>query len=678
MIRWTNLYLRRGAKLLLEDVSAVIHPGEKVGLVGANGSGKSSLFAVLRGELHGDQGDFTMPAGWRIAHVAQETVATADRAVDFVIDGDRHLREVEAAIAARTAGPVAADSPAASDDEAQASSDHELAELHMAYGDAGGYTAASRAESLLLGLGFTLDETRRPVVTFSGGWRMRLQLAQALMCPSDLLLLDEPTNHLDLDAIVWLEQWLKRYEGTLIIISHDREFLDAVCNVTLALEHKKLVRWTGNYTAFELQRAERMRLTQSAYSKQQRELAHLQHFVDRFRAKATKARQAQSRVKAMERMTLIAPVIAASPFTFHFCAPLASPDPMLVLEGVDCGYRIDDGRSRHEETVRVVVGGVGLRLSSGERIGLLGANGQGKSTFIKTVAGTLAPLGGTITKGKGLATGYFAQHQIDMLALDSSPLEQLTRIASRVGSAPREQELRDYLGSFDFRGEMATAPVTPFSGGEKARLALALIIWTRPNLLLLDEPTNHLDLETREALTLALAQFDGSLILVSHDRSLLRATTDRFLLVADGRCTEFDGDLDDYRAWSLKKSAGGDVKATIAVETAANASPVAAPAAASAAVHSREQRRLDAATRDAIARQRKPIEQRIRRIEARLAEAEGKKRTIEAVLAEPDAYADDRREQLKQHLIEQAYVTKEIGELEAEWLEQQALLEQAA
>ncbi len=665
MIRWANLSLRRGAKLLLEDISAVIQPGEKVGLVGANGSGKSSLFALLRGELHADQGDFTMPASWRIAHVAQETAASQSSALDFTIDGDRHLRELEAEIEAKTHGT---------------SSDHGLAELHMAYGDAGGYTAPSRAEALLLGLGFTLEQTQRPVVTFSGGWRMRLQLAQALMSPSDLLLLDEPTNHLDLDAIVWLEQWLKRYAGTLIIVSHDREFLDAVCNVTLALEQKKLTRWTGNYTAYELQRAERLRLTQSAYSKQQREITHLQYFVDRFRAKATKAKQAQSRVKAMERMTLIAPVINASPFTFKFRTPLASPDPMLVLEDVDCGYHVDTG-------VSTIVRDVSLRLSVGERIGLLGANGQGKSTLIKTIAGTLERLSGTMTKGKGLAIGYFAQHQIDMLALDSSPLEQLNRIAARTGAAPREQELRDYLGSFDFRGEMATAAVAPFSGGEKARLALALIIWTKPNLLLLDEPTNHLDLETREALTLALAQFEGTLILVSHDRSLLRATTDRFLLVSEGRCSEFDGDLDDYRAWSLKKTSG--------VEVAAKAEPVdggkrgdkggsergsegGRAVSVPTTINTRDQRRLDATARDAIARQKKPIEQRIRRIEARLAEADEKKRAIETALSLPDAYADEHRERLKQQLIEQAYVTREIEQLEADWLEQHALLEQAA
>jgi len=654
MIRWTGLWLRRGVKLLLEDVSAVVHPGEKVGLIGANGSGKSTLFAMMRGALQPDQGDFSIPASWRIAHVAQETAASESSALDFVIDGDRHLRELEAAMEASAAPD-----------------DHALAELHMAYGDAGGYTAISRGEALLLGLGFTLQQTKQPVVTFSGGWRMRLQLAQALMAPSDLLLLDEPTNHLDLDAIVWLEQWLRRYEGTLVVISHDREFLDAVCGVTLALENRKLVRWTGNYTAYELQRAERIRLAQSAYGKQQRDLAHLQSFVDRFKAKASKAKQAQSRVKAMERMTLLSPITESSPFTFKFRSPLSSPDPMLILEGVDCGYGTGTAQAR------TVVHGVDLRLTAGERIGLLGANGQGKSTVIKTIAGTLERIAGTMTAGKGLSIGYFAQHQIDMLDMDASPILQLQRVAIAAkpnAAPPREQELRDYLGSFDFRGEMATSSVAPFSGGEKARLALALIIWNRPNLLLLDEPTNHLDLETREALTLALAQFEGALILVSHDRALLRATTDRFLLVNEGRCTEYDGDLDDYRAWSLKKTAAV-AKPVVAI--AAAPALVAAPKAAPEP-KSREQRRVDAASRDALAQQRKPIEQRIRRIETKLAEAEAGKQKIDAVLASPDIYDDAHREKLKQALIDQAYRLRDIEQLEAEWLEQQALLERAA
>ena len=650
MIRWTSLFLRRGVKLLLEDVTTVVHPGEKVGLVGANGSGKSTMFALLRGELQPDQGDLSIPGSWRIAHVAQETAASEKSALDFVIDGDRHLRELETAMETEL-------------------DDHVLAELHMAYGDAGGYTAISRGEALLLGLGFTLDQSKQAVVTFSGGWRMRLQLAQALMAPSDLLLLDEPTNHLDLDAIVWLEQWLRRYEGTMIVISHDREFLDAVCGVTLALENQKLVRWTGNYTAFELQRAERMRLAAGAFSKQQRDLAHLQSFVDRFKAKASKAKQAQSRVKAMERMTLLSPVTEASAFTFKFRSPLSSPDPMLILDGVDCGYGVGT------TAARTVVHDVDLRLTAGERIGLLGSNGQGKSTVIKTIAGTLERIGGTMTAGKGLAIGYFAQHQIDMLDMDASPLLQLQRVAiaaNTTAATPREQELRNYLGSFDFQGEMATSSVARFSGGEKARLALALIIWTRPNLLLLDEPTNHLDLETREALTLALAQFEGALILVSHDRALLRATTDRFLLVSDGTCSDYDGDLDDYRAWSLKKSSGSTAVAKpVPAVTAVVSKPT-------AETKSRDQRRVDAASRDATAKQKKPIEQRIRRIETRLAESETKKKTVDTALAASTIYDDEQRERLKQTLIDQTYLTREIEQLEAEWLEQQALLERAA
>ena len=659
MIRFTNLSVRRGLKLLLDDVSTAVNPGEKVGLVGANGSGKSTLFALLQGSLTPDQGDLSVPGAWRVAHVAQETVTSARHALDFVIDGDRALREIERALETEQ-------------------DDHQLAHLHMAYGDADGYTATSRGEALLLGLGFTLEQARQPVVNFSGGWRMRLQLAQALMAPSDLLLLDEPTNHLDLDAIVWLEQWLRRYEGTLIVISHDREFLDAVCGVTLALENQKLVRWTGNYTAYEIQRAERMKLTGSAYDKQQRTIAHLQHFVDRFKAKATKAKQAQSRVKAMERMTLIAPVIESSPFTFKFRTPLSSPDPILVLEHVDCGYP-GEGHAPS----RVVVGDVDLRIASGERIGLLGANGQGKSTLIKTIEGTLERIGGILTPGRGLVVGYFAQHQVDMLDREASPLLQLQRVAIAnhpQGLAPREQELRDYLGSFDFRGEMATSSVAPFSGGEKARLALALIIWTRPNLLLLDEPTNHLDLETREALTLALAQFEGTLILVSHDRALLRATADRFLLVADGRCKDFDGDLDDYRTWSLKRL---ERKPAAAAPT--KISPAPTPPSGDrrntevpgrgAQMHPQKQAQKQTQTQT---QKRKPIEERIRRIEKNLATAEAARKLLDEALASPGAYDDAQRETLQKRIVEQAYLTRDIEKLEAEWLEQQALLERAA
>ena len=507
---------------------------------------------------------------------------------------------------------------------------------------------------------------------------MRLNLARALMSPSDLLLLDEPTNHLDLDAIVWLEQWLRRYTGTLIVISHDREFLDAICGVVLAIENRTLTRWSGNYSAYEMLRADRLRFAQSAFERQQRELAHLQQFVDRFRAKASKAKQAQSRVKAMDRMTRLAPVLAESPFTFRFRVPEAAPEPMLLMENVACGYRLEDAAGHSAE--RIVLRDANLRLASGERIGLLGANGQGKSTFVKTIAGTLALLAGRMQAGKGLVIGYFAQHQVDTLT-DESPLLQLTRIATAAtarGKAPREQELRNYLGSFDFRGEMATASVAPFSGGEKARLALALIIWGKPNLLLLDEPTNHLDLETREALTLALAQFDGTLILVSHDRALLRATTDRFLLVADGRLTEFDGDLEDYRAWLLNKSAAP----TAPRDRAGKAAPAERVAMKSppeeSSPNDRERRRDQAATRTITAKKKKPIESRIRRIEEQLVKLEAKKALIDAELADPSAYREEHRETLRQRLIDQAYLAREIELFEAEWMAQQAMLESLA
>src|SRR5690349_1533537 len=525
MIRLSQVTLARGAKVLLEAADLSVNPGERVGLVGANGSGKSSLFALLRGELHADKGDADFPAHWRIAYVAQETPALERSAVDYAIDGDSALRKLEFLLR-----------------EAEAANDGtRMAELHAALGDADAYTARPRAERLLTGLGFRGDELERPVSSFSGGWRMRLNLAQALMAPSELLLLDEPNNHLDLDAIVWLEDWLKRYPGTLIIVSHDRDFLDEVVETIAHIDSRRLRRYTGNYSAFEEQRAQGLVLAQAQYEKQQRERDHLQSFIDRFRAKATKARQAQSRMKMLAKMEELAPVHAAAPFSFEFRDPERSPDPLLVLEDVTAGYR-ENGASR------TVLTGVTLTLRANERIGLLGVNGAGKSTLIKTIAGVLPPLGGSAVVNKGLVVGYFAQHQVEMLRDDQSPLWHLSRLASNV----REQELRDYLGSFNFPGDMATGTVEHFSGGEKARLALALIVWQRPNLLLLDEPTNHLDLETREALTVALAQFEGTLVLVSHDRHLLRASSDQLVIVRGGRLSPFDGDLDDYRDWLFR------------------------------------------------------------------------------------------------------------------------------
>ena len=611
MIRLSQLSLARGAKPLLEGAELTVHAGERIGLVGANGSGKSSLFALLRGELHGDKGDADLPRHWRIAHVAQETPALERPAVEYVIDGDVNLRNLER----------------------EAASTHDgtrIGELHAALADADAYTARPRAEALLWGLGFSQQDLYQPVSSFSGGWRMRLNLAQALMTPSELLLLDEPTNHLDLDAIVWLEDWLRRYPGTLMVISHDRDFLDAVVTAIVHIDQRKLRRYTGDYSSFEEQRAQSLVLTQNLIAKQARERAHLQSFIDRFRAKATKARQAQSRMKMLAKMEQLAPLHVSAPFSFEFRDPERSPDPLLVLESVQAGY-----------SEKVVLRDVKLSLRSGERIGLLGVNGAGKSTLVKTIAGVLQVLSGTATFNKGLEIGYFAQHQVEMLRDDESPLWHLKRISE---SKVREQELRDYLGSFNFPGDMAAGPLENFSGGEKARLALALIVWQRPNLLLLDEPTNHLDLETREALSVALAQFEGTLVLVSHDRHLLRAATEKLLIVADGMVREFDGDLDDYRDWLLKK----DVTPKPPKSIPAKPKPKAL--------------------------NRKPIEARIKRLEELMARLGARKVEIEKKLGDPALYQDGA--ELKALLEDQAYVAREIEQMEAEWLEKQAELEQ--
>ncbi|PXW26179.1 ATP-binding cassette domain-containing protein [Paraburkholderia caballeronis] len=641
MIRFNQFSLARGTKPLFDQTSFTLNPGEKAGLVGANGAGKSTLFAVLRGELHADGGDFSLPPSWQIAHVAQETPAVERSALDYTLDGDAALRDIEARIAAASA---------AHDGAAEA-------EAHAAFADADGYTAPARAEALLLGLGFTLEQTRQPVGSFSGGWRMRLNLAQALMCRSDLLLLDEPTNHLDLDAIVWLEDWLHRYPGTLVVISHDREFLDAICNVTLHLEQQQIKRYGGNYSQFEILRAQQLALQQSAYEKQQRTVAHLQSFIDRFKAKATKARQAQSRVKALEKMELIAPAHAASPFTFEFRTPDSAPNPMLVMDDVRCGYRNDDG---HEIPI---VEHVALSIQNGQRIGLLGANGQGKSTLIKTLAGTLAPLAGDLRTGKGLQIGYFAQHQLETLRPDDSPLQHLARLAPDT----REQELRDFLGGFNFAGEMATAPIAPFSGGEKARLALALIIWQKPNLLLLDEPTNHLDLETRHALTMALAQFDGTLILVSHDRHLLRATTDQFMLVAKHRLQPFDGDLDDYRDWLLQHAAEQRAASKQDAESGANGD---------GGANRKELRRQEAETRQKLSQLKKPLQNRIGKIEKEMDALNAEKGTLDAFIADPASYEPAQKAKLTDAIRRQAQVQSRLDELEAQWLEAHEELEQ--
>ncbi len=535
MIVIKNITLRRGTKVVLQQANATLHPGEKVGLIGRNGAGKSSLFSLMAGRLQPDSGDVEIPATWRkaggMAEVAQNMPETDDPATDYVLQGDARLMEARAELA-----------------KAEEEGDgNAMAEAHALLAEVGHFDAPARAQALLLGLGFPSEQLDAPVNSFSGGWRMRLQLARALMCPSKLLLLDEPTNHLDLDALVWLEAWLQRYEGTMIVISHDREFLDAITKVTLHLDEAKLTRYTGGYTAFEFMRAERMSQQTAAFSKQQDRIAHLSKFIARFKAKASKAKQAQSRVKALERMEKIAPVLSAADFDFEFKEPQSLPNPMLALSDLECGYKSDEGDT-------VIVRNINRSVMPGQRIGILGANGQGKSTLVKTLAHMQPAISGTITEGKGLSIGYFAQQELDVLRLDEGPLEHMVRLARTLGPQGREQELRDFLGSFRFTGEMVNQAVGLMSGGEKARLVLALVVWQRPNLLLLDEPTNHLDLTTREALSMALNGFEGTVMLVSHDRALLREVCDEFWLVTRGGIEPFDGDLDDYQRWLQDQS----------------------------------------------------------------------------------------------------------------------------
>ncbi|MGO1766003.1 ABC transporter [Advenella sp. S44] len=544
MIILKNVTLRRGSKVLLDKTSVTLNPAEKVGLVGRNGAGKSSLFALLNGTLHEDGGEFSIPSQWRMSQVAQDMPETEQSATDFVVEGDTLLLAAQTEVAASEA----------SDDGMR------MAHAYMALHDAGAHDAASRAQALILGLGFSVAELDRPVNSFSGGWRMRLQLARALMCPSDLLLLDEPTNHLDLDALVWLEAWLKNYAGTMVVISHDREFLDAVTNVTLHIDNGTLVRYGGNYSKFEDMRAEQMLLQQAAHAKQQEKVAHLQKFIDRFKAKASKAKQAQSRVKALERMEKIAPMLADAEFQFEFKQPLSMPNPMLSMTDASFGY-LPSEDAPADAMPTVIVKNINRSVLAGQRIGILGANGQGKSTLVKTIAGALTPIAGDIIPGKGLNIGYFSQQELDVLRPADSPLEHMIRLvrdtpASMRPSAMdcREQGLRNFLGTFNFSGDMVKQSVGSMSGGEKARLVLCMIVWQRPNFLLLDEPTNHLDLATREALSVALNEFEGSAMLVSHDRALLRSVCDEFWLVSRGGMTDFDGDLDDYQIYLLEEA----------------------------------------------------------------------------------------------------------------------------
>ncbi|WP_349608260.1 ATP-binding cassette domain-containing protein [Cupriavidus sp. DF5525] len=537
MISVRNVTLRRGVNVVLDRASVTFNPGEKIGLVGRNGAGKSSFFGLLNGTLHEDSGEFSIPAAWKMGQVAQEMPETEQSATDFVVEGDTVLLAAQAEVAAAEA----------SDDGMR------MAHAYMALHDAGAHDAPARAQALILGLGFSAAQLSQPVNSFSGGWRMRLQLARALMCPSDLLLLDEPTNHLDLDALVWLEAWLKRYQGTLVVISHDREFLDAVTQVTMHVDNAKLVRYGGNYSKFEDMRAEQLVLQQAAMAKQADKIAHLQKFIDRFKAKASKAKQAQSRVKALERMEKIAPVLADAEFNFEFKEPLNVPNPLLSMLDASFGYPAPTGALPGTPPT-VIVRGINRSVLAGQRIGILGANGQGKSTLVKTVAHALAPIAGEISEGKGLNIGYFAQQELDVLRPLDTPMEHMIRLAKDTpahmrapGQSGTEQSLRTFLGTFNFSGDMVHQAVSTMSGGEKARLVLCMIVWQRPNLLLLDEPTNHLDLATREALGMALNEFDGTVMLVSHDRALLRAVCDEFWLVTKGGVEPFDGDLDDYQ-----------------------------------------------------------------------------------------------------------------------------------
>ncbi|MFN3884105.1 MAG: ABC-F family ATP-binding cassette domain-containing protein [Rhodocyclaceae bacterium] len=617
MILLRNLAFSRGGRPLVSGASLQLHPGWKVGLVGPNGCGKSSFFALLRGELHAEAGDLDIPPGWRIGHVAQETPALSMPAIEFVLDGDAELRAIEAELL----------------DAEDAHDGHRLAELHSRYADIGGHASRARAAEILDGLGFAQTDLSRPVAEFSGGWRVRLNLARALMARADLLLLDEPTNHLDLDAVLWLEGWLKRFPGTLLMISHDRDFLDAVVDHILAIESGGMKLYGGNYTAFERTRAERLALQQAMYERQQREIAHLHAYIDRFRAKATKARQAQSRLKALARMEPISAAHVDAPFNFRFLEPAAFSDPLLTIEGAKVGY---GGTALLEQ--------VNLTLRPGSRIGLLGRNGAGKSTLMKLLAGELAPLSGRRLEGRHLAIGHFAQHQMERLRPDESPLQHL----ARQEPATREQELRDYLGGFDFRGQMAETPCGNFSGGEKARLALALMIRTRPNLLLLDEPTNHLDLEMREALTLALQETEAAMVLVSHDRHLLRTTVDELWRVAAGRVEPFDGDLDDYAEWLAAQRA---------------AARPGAPAL------QKERRREDHAAKKQRAAERRRLEREAEKLEQQLAALQTEKSALAARLADPTLYDPGADRALAARLVaEDAELAARIEAAEARWL----------
>ncbi|POZ62951.1 ATP-binding cassette domain-containing protein [Chromobacterium alticapitis] len=628
MIQLKNLSLRRGLKELLIGANLTLNPGYKAGLTGANGVGKSSLFAMLLGELHADGGDALIPPNWTLAHVAQETPALERSALDYVLDGDKELRSLEAKLA-----------------EAEDKHDgNAIGHLHGELAHIDAYSAPSRAGKLLTGLGFDEAGQQRPVASFSGGWRMRLNLAQALMCRSDLLLLDEPTNHLDLETVLWLEDWLKNYPGTLLMISHDRDFLDSICSHIVEVANQSLTLYTGNYSQYETMRAEKLARQQGEYEKQQRQIAHLESFINRFKAKASKATQAQSRIKALEKLERIAPAHVSSPFDFHFDSPDNLPNPLLKLDKADAGYGD-----------KIILSQISLSVESGARIGLLGVNGAGKSTLVKLLSGDLDPLSGERVNAQTLKIGYFAQHTLETLRPDESPLLHMQRLAP----AARELELRSFLGGFNFRGDAATDPVGPMSGGEKARLALAMIVWQKPNLLLLDEPTNHLDLEMRHALTLALQDFTGALIVVSHDRSLLESTTDVFWLVSGGKVQAFDGDLEDYRQWRIAQLAEGNKLSDGDAQ----------------GVNRKEQKRQEAEARQQLAKQRKPLQNRLNKLEQEMNKLSEEKTQLEAFLSSSEAYDDANRQKMADSVKRQGEVASRLETVEEEWMEVQEQLE---
>jgi ATP-binding cassette subfamily F protein 3 len=625
MIQLQNVSVQRGTKFLLDAADLTIYPGQKVGLIGANGTGKSTLFQLLLGKLHSDTGSVDIPKQWRVAHMAQEVVHTSRSALDYVLDGDSELRRLEQEIATALQDPE--------------HNGERLAHLYSDMENIHAYTAPSRAQQLLNGLGFAPGDDKRPVSDFSGGWRIRLNLAQALMCPSDLLLLDEPTNHLDLDATLWLEEWLKRYPGTLIIISHDRDFLDNIVDRIVNIEKQKLDNYSGNYSAFERQRAEKLAQQQASFEKQQERIAHVENYIRRFRAQATKARQAQSRIKELERMEKIAPAHIDSPFTFTFKCNDKMSVPLVHIARADIGYG-----------TKVVLNKVELSIRAETRVGLLGPNGAGKSSLVKTLAGSLPLLAGDRTNGEHFKLGYFAQHQLEALDINASAALHIQRLAPQA----REQEIRDFLGSFDFHGDRAFEPITHFSGGEKARLALAIIAWEKPNVLLLDEPTNHLDLEMRHALTMALQEFEGAVIVVSHDRHLLRNTVNEFLLVADGSVSEFDGDLEDYYKWMQQQKA--NTAATEKEATIANESD--------AKVDKKAQRQQSAAQRAQL----KPLTNKLKSLENQMEKFQNRLGEIENLLGDSSIYEDKNKAKLQELLAEQGKLQTQLEETEENWL----------